>query len=92
MPRGRKVLTEEEKEQRRKEREAKQAAQENEISEFASSTLTELIGYESAVAFYQKVESLENADKKQILSMLVDGFLDGSIEFEERVVLSLKRN
>lgn len=89
MPR--KPMTEEEKEQRKQTRLANKEAKENEIRKFASLTLTELISYEDITKFLQKVNQLNNADEKQVLTMLLQSFINGDIEFEEKTILSIKQ-
>lgn len=91
MPRGRRALTEEEKEQKRLEKEAQDAQNQKDLTTFFSLTITELTSFELVSDYFSKVKSLKGADEKQILKALLEGFINGSIEFEERTVLTVKK-
>lgn len=58
---------------------------------YASDHLSALVDKELVLAFSKKVSKMKNADELQIIEALVQGFVDGSIEFEEKTVITVKK-
>lgn len=95
--RGRKPLTPEEKEARAKAKKENKVAikkSKNDTTTLSSvkDKLSSVIGSALTSEYIKKVNKMKNADEVQILSALIQGFVDGSIEFEEKTIITVKGN
>lgn len=89
--RGRKPLTPEEKEARAKQRlENKKAKNTTTLS--LKECLDFLVGKDLSDSFIKKISDIKSVDEKQVISALIQGFINDDIKFEEKVILTVKSN
>ena len=82
MPRAK--ITEEEKKARADELIAN-------AEKFAKMTIADLVNDKTIKAFVKKARARKGTDEEQIFKALIDGFVSGDIEFEERVIFAVKK-